>query len=90
MLDQDQLLDNTDLVLVLGPMLIFALVYESGINLVLGFGIRQESHLVLLPQVPHHAGISITRLLALHQVISDWYVLQENQYSYQQCCIPRL
>jgi len=35
-LDQYPLLDNTDLVLVLGPMLIFALVYESGINLILG------------------------------------------------------
>jgi hypothetical protein len=34
-LDRYRLLDNTDLVLVLGPMLIFALVYESGTNLVL-------------------------------------------------------
>jgi hypothetical protein len=32
--------------------------------------------MVLLPQVPYHAGNGI-RLLALHQVISDWYVLQK-------------
>jgi hypothetical protein len=38
---------------------------------------RQVSHLGLLPQVPYHAGIGI-RLLALHQVISDWYVLIKN------------
>jgi len=78
-LDQYRLLDNTNLVLVLGPMLIFALVWVRYKPRV-GIGIRQVSDLVLLPQVPYHAGIGI-RLLALHQVISNWCVLQKNQYS---------